>query len=313
VKCFLVRCLPAALLLIALPLTQAADTPLAELTVVSSTVHNGYEREKLPDGTFKPVRYSFGEGTYDPGSVADASLDKLKFRQLIAALSGPLAKQGFHPSRNASEVEQLIVVHWGRTTGWDSSSFGDTFGRLNQLHAAATAAFPTLTPDMKPKQGSPPQPLTRGNGGRPGAAAEMDQMNLMLQMQDDAHARTNGRNSRLLGYHDTLKDTPTYWGNMVSSDREQLIGELEEDRYYVILAAYDFQFAKKKQQPKVLWVTRFSLVARGNDFDGSIDRMVQAAASYFGRATNGLHREGEREARAIPGKLEVLDYQEPKK
>ncbi|MBI2513305.1 MAG: hypothetical protein HYV96_15110 [Opitutae bacterium] len=308
-NCPLVRCLPASLLLIALPLTRAADLPLSELTVVSSTVHNGYEREKLPDGTVKPVRYAFGEGTCDAGSVADASLDKLKFRQVIAALSAPLAQQGFHPSRNANEVEQLIVVHWGRTTGWDGGAgYGNVYGNLNRLHSAMVATFPTLNPGDKP---DPNATRTRGLGGTPGAASEMDQLMLMLQMQDDARARQNGRNSRLLGYHDTLRRIPTYWGNMVRSEREDLIGELEDDRYYVILAAYDFQVAKKEQKPKVLWVTRFSLVAHGNDFDDSIDRMVAAAAAHFGRSTHGLHREGMREARAIPGKLEVIDHEEP--
>lgn len=306
-----------SLLLLGQTFTRAAEFSESELTVVSSTVHNGYEREKLPDGSFKPIRYSFGEGTRDTGSVADASLDRLNFRQLINVLSGPLAKQGFHPSRNANEVDQLIVVHWGRTAGWDSSGYGDTYGRLSQTYAAAQRAFPSL-PDpkslsvdqMKALIGDAP---TRGNGGTPGAAGEMDQMILMLQMQDDARARANARNSRLLGYHEELKHIPTHWGNMVTADREQLVGELEDDRYYVILAAYDFQVAMKERKQKVLWVTRFSLQARGVDFDGSIDRMVRAAAAYFGRPTNGLHREGQREARAIPGQLEVIDFQEPTK
>ncbi|HLP26578.1 MAG TPA: hypothetical protein VK477_12935, partial [Acidobacteriota bacterium] len=149
--------------------------------------------------------------------------------------------------------------------------------------------------------------------GMPGAANTLDLMMLMLQLQDDDRARTNGRNSRLLGYHEALKHIPTHWGNMVTDDREQLIGELEDERYYVILAAYDFQVATKERKPKILWVTRFSLQARGVEFDGSIDRMVRAAAAYFGRPINGLHREGQREARAVPGKLEVIDYQEPTK
>ncbi|HLP26580.1 MAG TPA: hypothetical protein VK477_12945, partial [Acidobacteriota bacterium] len=180
------------MLLFGLPLTRAGDLSEAELTVVSSTVHNGYEREKLPDGSFKPVRYSFGEGTRDAGAVADASLDRLNFRQLVRVLSGPLAKQGFHPSRNPKEVDQLIVVHWGRTAGWDRSGYGDPYGRLNQFFAAASAAFPTNP--QKPDANTPTMAPTRGLGGTHGAAAEMDQMMLMLQMQDDARARANGRN-----------------------------------------------------------------------------------------------------------------------
>jgi hypothetical protein len=286
------------------------DAPIGELTVVSSTVHNGYQREKLPDGSLKPITYAFGEGTFDAGNIADESLSRLKFGQLVTLLSGPLAKQGFHPGRNAKEIDQLIVVHWGRTVGWDSSGFGNAYGTLNRAHDAMKAAFPTLTPDMKPDPHAPP---TRGLMGTPGAASEMEAMLLRLQVQDDARAHANTRNALLLGYHDTLQHIPTFWGNLVSSDREQLVGELEDDRYYVILAAFDFQSAIKSRDRKILWITRFSLVAHGNDFDRSIDRMVQAAASYFGRASNGLHRERMPNGRAIPGKLEVIDYQEPTK
>lgn len=290
--------------------TRAAEIPFAELTVVSSTVHNGYEREKLPDGSLKPIRYAFGEGTCDIGGFADASLERLNFRQLIRVLSAPLAQQGFHPSRNANEVDQLIVVHWGRTAGWDGGAgYGNAYGTLNRAHAAMTAAFPT-NPSKKPEPNAPP---TTANGGTPGAASEFDTMMTMLRMQDDARAQMNAQNAQLLGYYDTLKRLPAHWGNLGNPDRNDLIEEIEDDRYYVILAAYDFQVAKKEQKPKVLWVTRFSLQARGANFDETVDRMVRAAAAYFGRATNGLHREGEREARAIPGKLQVIDYQEPTK
>jgi hypothetical protein len=296
------------LFFVALSSARAEDIPLAELTVVSSTVHNGYEREKLPDGSFKPVRYSFGEGTCDTGSTADGSLDRLNFRQLIRVLSGPLAQQGFHPSRNPNEVDQLIVVHWGRTAGWDGGAgYGNAYGTLNRAHAAMTAAFPT-----NPSKPTPNAPPTTSNGGVPGAAGDFDLMLLMLRQLDDARAHQNAQNAQLLGYYDTLKRLPSHFG-ISNPDRKDLIDEIEDDRYYVILAAYDFQVAKKEQKPKVLWVTRLSLLARGANFDESVDRMVRAAAAYFGRPTNGLHREGMREARAIPGKLEVLDYQEPTK
>ncbi|MBI2513302.1 MAG: hypothetical protein HYV96_15095 [Opitutae bacterium] len=295
------------LFLVAQPSARAEDIPIGELTAVSSTVHNGFEREKLPDGSLKPVRYIFGEGERDPGSIADSSLERLTFRQLAPVLSASLAKRGFLPSRDVKEIDQLIVVHWGRTTGWDSAGYGNTYGTLNQTSAALNATFPTLTPDMKPDANASP---TRGLAGTPGAANQLDQMMLMLQIQDDARARANGRNASLLGYRETLRRTPTYWGNMVSSDREELIGELEDDRYYVILAAYDFRSAIKSRDRKILWITRFSLPAHGNDFDRATDRMAQAAAAYFGRASNGLRRERMPEGRATPGKLEVLDYQE---
>jgi hypothetical protein len=298
------------LFLVALSSARADDAPVGELTVVSSTVHNGYQREKLPDGSLKPVRYAFGEGTFDPGSVADASLDRVKFGQLATLLSAPLAKLGFHPSPDAKEIDQLLVIHWGRTIGWDTKGFGDAYGNLNQAHTAMKDAFPTITPDMKTDFGAP---RTLGLGGAPGAASEMENLMFMLQKQQEVRARSNLRNALLLGYYGTLEKTPSFWGNMVSAGRELLIGELEDDRYYVIVAAYDFQAATKQRDRKILWITRFSLDAHGNDFDRSVNRMVKAAASYFGRSSDGLQRARMPNGRAIPGKLEVINYEEPTK
>lgn len=306
------RSLAAALLLSAGLLSALGSDyiPIGELTVISSTVHNGYQREKLPDGSLKPVSYAFGEGTFEPGSIADGTLNRVKFPQLATLLSAPLAKLGFHPSPDANKIDQLIVVHWGRTIGWDTKGYGDAYSTLNQAHATMKAAFPTLTPDMKPDPGAP---STRGLLGTPGAAGEFDNMVLTLELQEEARARSNAQNALLLGYYGTLEHIPTFWGNLVSHRREQLLGELEDDRYYVIVAAYDFQSAVKSRQRKILWITRFSLDTRGNDFDQAIDRMVQAASSYFGRSSDGLQRQRLPNGRATPGKLEVLDYQEPTK
>jgi len=75
------------LLLLGLPLARGTDFSESDLTTVSATLHNGYQREKLPNGSLKPVSYAFGEGTFDPGSIADPSLDRLKFKQLAILLS----------------------------------------------------------------------------------------------------------------------------------------------------------------------------------------------------------------------------------
>ena len=293
---------------------SARDFSVSELTTVFSTVHNGYQREKLPDGSFKTVRYAFGEGTCDPGSVADLSLNRLKFPQLAVLLSAPLAKLGYQPTNNAKDIDQLIVVHWGRSIGWDGSrGNGGGYANLSESYSAMKRTFPnsgSLPGNFGAGQSSP---RTRGVGGELGAGSEMDYMMTMIHFQEEARARSNYRNARLLGYYDALKHTPLYYGNLVSPRRERLIGDLEDDRYYVIVAAYDFQATRKSRHPKVLWITRFSLQSYGNEFDQSIDRMVPAASAYFGRSSDGLHYERPAEAVVVPGELKLLEYLERSK
>jgi hypothetical protein len=303
----------ALLLLIGLPLARATELSIRELTTVSSTVHNGYQREKLPDGSFKPITYVFGEGECVPGSVADRSLDRVKFGPLARSLSAPLAKLGYQPARDSHKIDQLLAVSWGRTIGWDSSGYGDAYGTLNTTFDTMKSAFPDslrMPPgNFGPGQSSPP---TRGLGGTPGAANDMDNMMWRLSVQDDARNRTNLRNAQLLGYYETLRHTPTFFGNLVSTRREELLDDLEDDRYYVILVAYDFPTTLQNRKPKVLWITRFSLRARGNDFDQNINRMIGTAASYFGRSSDGLRREQIPEGYVKTGELKVLDKEEPK-
>lgn len=291
-------------------LVCAADVPVGELTTISSMVHKDYERENLPDGSLKPIKYAFGEGTFDPGGTADSSVERLKFNQLAGLLAASLAKLGYVPGHNADEIDQLIVVHWGRTIGFDRSGYGDGYGTLNNTYSAIARTFPntgSLRGNYGPGQSSPP---TRGLGGQPGAADEMDAMLYKLHVQEEQRARSNARNALLLGYYDTLRHTPTYFGDLVSPRRERLIQDLEDDRYYVVVIAYDFQATRKSRQPKLLWITRFSLQARGNDFDRCIYRMIHAASPYFGRATDGLRYERMPEGQAVPGELKFLEYLE---
>lgn len=49
---------------------------------------------------------------------------------------------------------------------------------------------------------------------------------------------------------------------MPTSDELTMSVELNEERYFVILMAYDYQHMRREKKPKLLWVTRLSLRAR---------------------------------------------------
>src|ERR1035438_3288542 len=65
--------------------------------------------------------------------------------------------------------------------------------------------------------------------------------------------------------------------------------ELEEDRYFVVLTAFDYQELVKKKKQKFLWEVRFSIREHGTAFDSRLAGMAALAADYFGRDSNGLH------------------------
>ena len=69
-----------------------------------------------------------------------------------------------------------------------------------------------------------------------------------------------------------------------------LIADIEEPRYYIILSAFDFQRTVREQKPKLQWVTRMSMRAPGNSFAEKAAAMVAYAATRFGQNTDGLER-----------------------
>ena len=100
----------------------------------------------------------------------------------------------------------------------------------------------------------------------------------------------NAKNASLLGYDSWWDATAGFEGTPLEHRRDDMVAELEHDRYFVILMAYDFQLMWKEKKHKLLWETRFSIRQRHNNFDDALAGMAKAASEYFGQNTGGLVR-----------------------
>src|SRR5271166_5802365 len=283
-KAWPLACLAAALL--AQPLVQAADG-VDGVTAVFSKVSNDYARAKLPDGTFKPEFYSFGEGGRWAGDINDITIDRLNFIDVARVIAAPLAAQKFVPSTEARETRLLIMVYWGTTAvpGPASDSVAISQFQLAQDNLNKYMVNSAIDPRVKIV-----------SGGK-AADAAMDQMSAatsMLNMENNIRDRTDYANARMLGY-----DSPgligTEKGGYVRGtafgvDRDDLYAEIRENRYFVVLMAYDFQLMWKQKKHKLLWETRFSINQRRNQFDKALPVMAQYASQYFGTDSHGLLR-----------------------
>jgi hypothetical protein len=92
-----------------------------------------------------------------------------------------------------------------------------------------------------------------------------------------------------------------------------LIDDVEDDRYFVVLMAYDFQLLWKEKKHKLLWETRFSIRQRRNAFDQQLAAMAQYASRYFGQDSHGLIRQPIPEGQVILGELKVVGVDPEKK
>jgi hypothetical protein len=98
-------------------------------------------------------------------------------------------------------------------------------------------------------------------------------------------------NVMMLGYDSWWNNTQKYQGTPLSRWRQDLLDEIEEDRYFVVLIAYDFQQLWRKKRVRELWETRFSIRERHHAFNEDLPAMAQYASKYFGQDTNGLIHE----------------------
>ena len=253
------------------------------ITAVSSRVSKDYVRTKLPDGSFQPEEYAFGDGGLYGGTFKDASVDKVRFLDVARIISVPLRSQNYVPARDVRTEKLLIMVHWGTTNV--SEPFSATPGYLTNLEANDLAG--------------------------PQAKASRDLANLQLAAEDVQRNHIDFMNARMLGY-DSENLIGTYYGStvgntgMLAAHREELINEIEENRYFVVLIAYDFQLFRKEKKLKALWETRFSINEPSNDFAKALPVMAQYASKYFGQDSHGLLRKQVPEGKVKVGEPKSL-------
>ncbi len=284
--------------MLACPSSRAAAGE-EEIVAVASRAWKGYVRAKLPDGSPQPETYAFGNGGRISGPIVDDTIDKLDFKDVAQIIAGPLAERKYVAASDPNKTTLLIMVYWGTTTGAKDPSNKATYD-------AAQSTQSVVTPPPPPPSGS--HPSAPATGGAPKATQSIDQNSLELMLMANQQRDSNDtRNAMLLGYDSELAATFGLENTPLRSSRESLINDLEDNRYFVVLMAYDFQLLWKEKKHKLLWETRISLRQRGNDFGKRLPTMMLTASKYFGSDTDGLVRNPIPEGRVEIGEVRVLE------
>jgi hypothetical protein len=261
------------------PLSAADDS--GEITTVRAMVANGYERARLPDGTFKPETYAFGEGGYTGIPLGDDSVGTQSFPQIVGIVAPSLSRAGFESSHDPAKTNLLIMVYWG-TSGTDSRSAGGY-----SIGPAPLPPPPPPPPVIVGGKGqavvvaaAPPPAQTASSPGQAGFDA-------VAAAQNRQRDRENWRNAQILGYDEELDRASV---RPESRRYLDLVDEVEDTRYFIVLRAYDFQLMWKEKKRKVLWEVRYSIRARGHLFGDALVAMTDMASRYFGQDSKGLVR-----------------------
>lgn len=228
-----------------------------EETAVFSQVFNNYTRTPSVLGGYKAESFAFANGGPVLGNLRDQSVDNATFNQVIRLISPALTRQNYIAATNPAETDLLIYVYWGATDGF-ANALVNADGTMQQTGNMDSDWY--------------------------GAASLMDEAN---RRRDS----TNFKNAALLGYRGALADHNGLraWGvhGTVYSD---LVADVEEPRYFVIMTAFDFKTALKEKRLVPLWSTRYNIATRGNHFLAALPDMSMFASRYFGRDSQGLIR-----------------------
>jgi hypothetical protein len=233
------------------PFSMISDSE--KMVAVSSKVFNGYTRARLPDGSFQPETYAFGNGGRldggrggidaigagasggdAGGALRDDTLDVVTFNEMAKTVAHSLALQNFVPTPDASSTSLLIMVFWGETEGSTHVTEGDLKDMID-MRNAALLGFDS--------EGV----FSQGFG---------DHSNMMSNILRELHS--------------------------------SVVDDIQVNRYYVILRAFDFRQAWKQRKIKLLWETRYSLSERLHDFSKEVPGMTQYASQFFGQDSHGL-------------------------
>lgn len=285
---------------------RAAEATVA--TAVYARVGNGYQREQRGDGSFKPEYYALSNGGRIYGTTNDLTVDRVTYPQVAEIAMRLLAQQNYHYAQRKEQAKLLIVLQWGNTIGYDRSSYGLSVN-------AAASAYAELVASIGPQgpgRGFAGAQTTNTDGspigsGDPRAAAAFETAMLRLLMDNRVRDQLNERNARVLGYLDDLNEANDIRRWAGGGNRfDDLVGDVEESRYYIVISAYDFPELEKGNTKKLLWQTRVSVRTPGNAFDDSVVAMMKTASKYFGQDSGRLVRGEETKGTVELGDLKFL-------
>jgi len=224
------------------------SNPRIQLAVITEYTAEGI---KIPPATPQHPVYYVGSDS-DVIAMGDTVAgEKLPaVAKLNAAMEKALATNGYLPADKAHPPSLFIFYRWG--------SFN---------HLETSLNMPT-------------------DGGGAGGIAEVDQddispMDEQQQLNLVERAAIVGGTHFAFEVKRALQDGHLQEFRQRDVETSELMTQAEQDLYFVIASAYDFDAAKNGQK-KLIWRTKMSTSSQGIQMDRTLPQLVTNAAPYFG-------------------------------
>jgi hypothetical protein len=254
------------------PLGMRADAP-SNIVVRSMASRHHLAPASAKSGP-QSATYQFVQGHFYRGATNDPSLQSTTFDQVVRILAPDLAHQGYLPTRDLHQAALLIVVDWGATIGQDNPNLLEEQQRLND---SLSAAFRTPSPS--------PAGIAQNNLNASAVDNIManDQVFYAEDVSADMSMQGTARLLGLKGQFEHALKASVIDGNGKSYAEAAIDEELKQDRYFLVVKAYDYQTIRKTGKAgRPLWSTRINMPAEAMAFAEALPAMSHAAAASFG-------------------------------
>jgi hypothetical protein len=272
----------------------AADTVA---TAIYSRVGAGYTRERQPDGSWKPEFYALANGGRIDGTVTDVTVDRVTYPEVATIAARLLAEQNYHYAQSKEQATLMIVLQWGATLAYNGVNYAQAAREVSTLAMQLQR--------LKDEGTATPEELA-------GAIDALDHALALQLTENRARDQVNLPNARILGYLDEINDANGIQRWAGGGDRyRDLVADVEEPRYYIVISAYDFPGLVNHGKKKLRWQTRVSVRTTGNSFDDSVAAMLKGASKYFGQDSGRIVRGEEAKGTVELGDLKFLGEVKP--
>jgi hypothetical protein len=287
------------------PFLFAAQARADEVVAIASKASKDYVRRKLPDGTFRPESYVFGKGDNLGGARVDPTIDKMEFMDVARTIAVPLAEKRYLPTANPKTTNLLIMVYWGTTRASEYATESISHDLMQRATEQEDNAKIARIAASQATSSRSDKMIAAAEAA--GADDALIAATIGVQAEDQRREDTDMRNATLLGYDSWWIATNSAMdGSPLGRRKADMKAELEEDRYFVVLSAFDYQALVKGKKMKFLWEVRFSIREHGNAFDTKLAGMVAKASAYFGRDSGGLQHQDIPDGKVELGEIRSL-------
>lgn len=252
--------------------------------IVSAIADPEYTFKKYSGEKPKTETYVVMQGHFFEGATVDKSVERMSFRRMVEIFAPELGRRRYFPAKSPQDADLLIVVHWG-TTEPHASLFELTARTSPTLDTTHVDAERQLRLDTASAGNDPVAGLmveAANEGARLRETDALDQLTDQLAAQ-----RTSANAAQLLGYTRELDQLRRGIGT--TADEYSLRLDLRQERYFIILKAYDLHQPATPGRPRPsVWTLHLNMGSPGNNFGIAVASMSVAAANFVGRTTDHI-------------------------